>query len=600
MRYPITPEYLASAPDPIVRLYSDLEAKILEDICRRFKLSGEATESAIAQIKILRKQGVKMKKIEKIIKRTLDLSGKELQEIFERAVDRNREYYDHLLSKAELLSEVETGISKEILAIQKQTRDEFVNLTQSLGFAIKTGAKTEFLPIAKTYQKILDDASAQVLSGGMDYNTAIKAAVKRLTDSGLQTVDYASGWHNRVDVAARRAVMTGVSQLSAQYAEQTAEILETDLREVTAHMGARDTGTGWQNHKAWQGKVYSVSDTHPKYPSIYDVCGWGRVDGLEGANCRHHHFPFVEGVSTRTYTDEQLANIDPQPFEYQGRTYTAYEATQKQRQLETSMRKYKRDVIGYEAAGLTEDAQDAAIKLGRLSKEYKEFSKVAGMRTQPERAQVVVFGQKEAARVIKLTRQSAMLSSKATGMSAGNSSGAIEGNPPRVIGKMDFSDKDAIVQQLNKAEEKLLGLDYEVNVSVTSDGKVWWTDGAEREVHPERIQSSLKGSYSYHNHPEDVTLHSFSEDDVAFFVGYEQEYSKASDYLYEYVMKRTPDTVVKSYNEVYSRFKQIYKEHTRYLASDCGLDMDLDGYHETMKMLSKELRIDYERKKKNQ
>lgn len=396
MRYPITPDYLASAPDPLVKLYSDLEAKILEDICRRFKLSGEATESAIAQIKILRKQGVKMKKIEKIIKRTLDLSGKELQEIFERAVDRNREYYDHLLSKAELLSEVETGISKEILAIQKQTRDEFVNLTQSLGFAIKTGTKTEFLPIAKTYQKILDDASAQVLSGGMDYNTAIKAAVKRLTDSGLQMVDYASGWHNRVDVAARRAVMTGVSQLSAQYAEHTAEILETDLREVTAHMGARDTGTGWQNHKSWQGKVYSVSGTHPKYPSIYEVCGWGQVDGLEGANCRHHHFPFVEGVSIRAYTDEQLANIDPPPFEYQGKTYTAYEATQKQRQIETSMRKYKRDVIGYEAAGLTEDAQDAAIKLGRLSKEYKAFSKAAGLRTQPERAQVHGFGNKEA------------------------------------------------------------------------------------------------------------------------------------------------------------------------------------------------------------
>jgi hypothetical protein len=76
---------------------------------------------------------------------------------------------------------------------------------------------------------------------------------------------------------------------------------------------------------------------------------------------------------------------------YQGKTYTAYEATQKQRQIETSMRKYKRDVIGYEAAGLTEDAQDAAIKLGRLSKEYKAFSKAAGLRTQPERAQVQGF-----------------------------------------------------------------------------------------------------------------------------------------------------------------------------------------------------------------
>ena len=401
MRYPITPEYLASAPDPLVKLYSDLEEKILVDICRRFKLSGEATESAIAQIKILLERGYSLEDIGKVIRDTLKLSEKELDEIFDRAVDRNKQYYDQMIEKADIVSAEYKGLNREIAAIRKQTHDEFVNLTQSLGFAIRTGTKTEFLPIAKTYQKILDDAAAQVLSGGMDYNTAIKAAVKRLTDSGLQMVDYASGWHNRVDVAARRAVMTGVSQLSAQYAEQNAEILGTDLREVTAHSGARDTGTGWQNHKSWQGKVYSVSGTHPKYPSIYEVCGWGQVDGLEGANCRHHHFPFVEGVSERTYTDEQLANIDPPPFEYQGRTYTAYEATQKQRQIETSMRKYKRDVIGYEAAGLTDDAQDAAIKLGRLSKDYKAFSKAAGLRTQPERAQVQGFGQKEAARARK-------------------------------------------------------------------------------------------------------------------------------------------------------------------------------------------------------
>ena len=397
MKYPITPEYLSKAPEPIVDLFTDLEAEILKDICRRFKISGEATESAIAQIKILRNQGVKMKKIEKVIKRTLNLSGKELQEIFERAVDRNREYYDHLLSKTELLSTTETGISKEILAIQKQTHDEFVNLTQSLGFAIRTGANVEFLPIAKAYQKILDDAEAQVMSGAFDYNTAIRNAVKRLTDSGLQMVDYASGWHNRVDVAARRAVMTGVSQLSSQYSEAVAGVLKTDYREITAHQGARDKGVGWQNHKSWQGKVYSLK-TGDKYPSIYEVCGWGEVDGLEGANCRHHHFPFVEGVSERRYTDEELKNIDPPPFEYQGKTYTAYEATQKQRQIETAMRKCKREIIGYDAAGQSEAAQGSSIKLRRLSAEYKEFSKAAGLREQPERARVLGFGRAESSK----------------------------------------------------------------------------------------------------------------------------------------------------------------------------------------------------------
>lgn len=394
MKYPITPDYLESAPDPIVRLYADLEAEILKDICRRFALSGEATESAIAQMKILQERGADLKDIEAFIRKALKLSEKELDDIFQRAVDRNRAYYDELIEKSLIVKAEYKGLDRELDAIKRQTNDELVNLTQSLGFAIRVGREVEFLPIAKAYQKVLDDASMQVLSGAVDYNTAVRAAVKRLTDSGLQWVDYSSGWHNRVDVAARRAVMTGVSQLSSKYAEQTADVLETDYREVTAHIGARDTGVGWQNHKNWQGKVYSIR-SGDKYPSIYEVCGWGMVDGLEGANCRHHHFPFVEGVSERTYTDEQLANIDPPPFEYQGKKYTAYEATQKQRQIETAMRKCKREVIGYKAAGLDDDAQDAAIKLNRLSVEYKAFSKAAGLRTQPERAQVQGYKAKD-------------------------------------------------------------------------------------------------------------------------------------------------------------------------------------------------------------
>lgn len=395
MKYPITPEYLSSAPDPIVRLYNDLEEAILKDICRRFKLSGEATESAIAQIKVLQERGLSLGEIESEIKKSLKISESELQEIFDRAVDRNKAYYDRLIEKADIVGADFKGLDYELDAIRRKTGNDLVNITQSLGFAIRTGGKVEFMPIAKTYQTILDDVAAQVASGAFDYNTAIKAAVKRLTDSGLQTIDYASGWHNRADVAARRAIMTGVSQLSAQYAEQTAEILETDLREVTAHQGARDTGTGWQNHKAWQGKVYSMNPGHPKYPDIHEVCGLGQVDGLEGANCRHHHFPFVEGVSERTYTDKQLANIDPPPLTYQGRTYSAYEATQKQRQIETAMRKCKRETIGYNAAGQTEAAQDSSIRLKRLSQEYKAFSNAAGLRQQPERARVQGYKTKD-------------------------------------------------------------------------------------------------------------------------------------------------------------------------------------------------------------
>lgn len=77
-----------------------------------------------------------------------------------------------------------------------------------------------------------------------------------------------------------------------------------------------------------------------------------------------------------------------------------------------------------------------------------------------------------------------------------------------------------------------------------------------------------------------------------------QAYSRASDYLYEYTLKRTPATVAQSPNMVYHRFKEIERTLVMEMKWNCEIDPDLDGYHETMRILSQELGLDYERKKR--
>lgn len=400
---PITPDYLENVPNYFVQLKRDLEDSVVEDICRRLRLSGEMTESAIHQIVSLRDQGFDLSHIERRIMETEHLTQRGLDELFDRALERNQRYYDRLIKKADILpthfSLANAELQFEIL--RRQTREEFRNITQSMGFMVKTGGRAQFLPIARAYQKVLDNAYMQVSSGAFDYNTAIKNAVLALSDSGLQYVDYASGWHNRIDVAARRAVVTGINQAAAQYSAQAMVELDTDLVEVTAHAGARNTGTGFANHQSWQGKVYSFSGRDKRYPSLVAVCGYGNVAGLCGANCRHSFYPFVEGVSKRTYTDKQLREIDPPPFEYQGRRYTAYEATQMQRKQETAIRGQERRMIGLDAAGLEEEYQTAAARLRRLRDEYKRFSAAAGLRTQPARTQVQGWNRSRAARARK-------------------------------------------------------------------------------------------------------------------------------------------------------------------------------------------------------
>lgn len=400
MRFPITPDYLEHVPEYIVRLYRDLDEYTLRDICRRLRGAGEITGSAVNQIRALRNRGLDLSYIDRRIKETLHFSEQEYEDIWSRAITRNQEYFDDVIQKADLVPSSFTlaGKKREFEAIRRQTLEEFRNISRSMGFAFRTGGGIQFLPIAKAYQKILDDAEMKLLSGVADYNTAIKEAVKQLTGSGLQYVDYASGWRNRVDVAARRAVMTGISQIAAQYSQDTMALLGTDLVEVTAHAGARDRGSGYVNHKSWQGKVYSMSGKSKKYPSLREVTGYGLGGGLAGWNCRHSFFAFVEGVSERAYTDKQLSDIDPPPFDYQGRRYTAYEATQMQRKLETAMRQKKRELIGYEAAGLEEDYTASSVKLRRLQEEYAQFSEAAGLRRQPQRARVQGFGRREGAR----------------------------------------------------------------------------------------------------------------------------------------------------------------------------------------------------------
>ena len=388
-KYPFSPELLDALPEELAELYRGLEDTLLMEICSRLKLRDELNEVTVQDIRALRSHGIDIKEIKAAIRKATGISETKLNKLLDDVIDRNQQYYTGLVDLAHV-TQPETLVSVEdTWAIYEQTKQTMRNITRSMGFLVDAGRT--MLPPAKAYQWALDNAVMQVQSGAINYNQAIKTAVKQLAGSGLKVVDYESGHRDQIDVAVRRAIMTGVSQICAKYTEQSAEYLETPYFEVSAHAGARDKPgpSPWSSHKDWQGKVYSIR-TGDIYPSVYEVCGLGAVDGLEGANCRHRRFPWVEGVSERTYTDEQLEHIDDGlGCTYDGKTYTAYEATQMQRRVEREIRKLKREKAAYKAAGLHEDETAVNIRLRRLNAKYKAFSAEAGLPEQPERMKVL-------------------------------------------------------------------------------------------------------------------------------------------------------------------------------------------------------------------
>nr|DAO39278.1 MAG TPA: minor capsid protein [Bacteriophage sp.] len=394
-RYPFTPELLDVLPEELAELFRGLEDTLLNEICSRLALKDQLNEVTVQAIRALRSHGIDTKDIEKAIQKTSGISEKKLNKLFDDVIAINRKYYTDVIDLAGL-TQPETLVSVEdTWAIYEQTRQTLQNITQSMGFLVNNGRT--MLPPAKAYQWALDSVALQIQTGAISYNQAIKPAVQQLAESGIKTVNYESGHVDQIDVAVRRAVMTGVNQICDQYTNQSAEYLQTRYFEISAHSGARDKPgpSPWSSHKDWQGKVYYQSENGEPDPlGLYDdlvaTTGYGYVDGLTGANCRHHKYPFIPGVSERTYTDDQLKHIDDGlGCEFQGKKYSAYEATQMQRRTERTIRKLKRKKAGYNAAGLENDERAANICIQSLNRQYKAFSKAAGLPEQRERMKVL-------------------------------------------------------------------------------------------------------------------------------------------------------------------------------------------------------------------
>lgn len=386
-KYPFSPPVLDALPEELAELYRALENTLLDEICSRLVIADQLNEVTVQNIRALRSHGVDLKSIEEAISKTTGVSKQKLNSLLNDVVERNQKYYTEVIDLAHVTQPETLVDAATVGAIKQQTHDTFRNLTASMGFLV---GNTMLKP-ARAYQWALDNAEMQIQSGAISYNQAIANVVRQLAENGIKVVDYESGHRDSIDVAARRAVMTGVNQICAKYTEQAAEYLDTPYFEVSAHAGARDIPgkSPWSSHKAWQGRVYSIH-SNDIYPNIYEVCGLGAVDGLEGANCRHRRNVWVDGVSERTYTDEQLAHIDDDlGCTFDGKTYTAYEATQMQRRVERQIIKQKKFVTAYKASGQMDEYRAAKAKLTRLNAKYKAFSEAAKLPLQWERTRVL-------------------------------------------------------------------------------------------------------------------------------------------------------------------------------------------------------------------
>ena len=379
----LSPEYLAQCTSYLLGMMDLINEQLVADIARRIVKTGALTESAQFEAEKLTQQNILYKDIVNSISKVSGLTEAEITRVFEEANFENMESENlraAIAGKTPIDHASNVAMGNLLSSHIRKTKGVVKNLTRT------TASQGQ-----NAFVNAVNLANMQVSSGAFTYDFAIKNAIKQVAKSGL-TVQYPTGHIDKLDVAVRRAVLTGVNQSSAELNMLYCDEIGTDLVEVTAHSGARPS------HADWQGGVYSLSGKSKGYGSFYDITGYGTGEGLCGWNCRHSFYAYYEGTE-RTYSKEYLDSLDSKTYEYDGETYTNYEAGQKQRAYERAIRAEKRYLAGLNSAynetkddtlrqSLKYEMESSAVNLKRKEAELKHFCEATDRRVDTTRTQV--------------------------------------------------------------------------------------------------------------------------------------------------------------------------------------------------------------------
>ena len=425
----------------IVGLYSDLEREVTGDIARRLRKAERFTETAELQAKFMSEQGFSPVKIRNEVMKMVSSDPE-----YQKFLAENTKEYKQMVKKEiaetvkkaqkagnKLVAEAGTmawnddlqmwaehgvdlakpsSLSQLMTAFKKQTSNELKNISRTTGFKNTTLGQTGVL---NAFQREIDLAILKTASGTFSAQAAVNDCIRALAQSGLRTIDYSSGRSYNLDTAARMIVRTSVSQLAGKVTEMNIEKTGVDLVYVDAHAGARP------EHAEWQGKVYTYSGAPSrKYPDFRDSTGYGTAAGLKGVNCTHNFYPYWEGASVLPEYH------DPEPVKIDGKEYTMYEATQKQRQMERQIRALKREKQAQIDSGKPDSDVIGSLnsKISEKTAEYRKFSAAAGLRAKPERMTVSTgsgtIGKKKAAKTKTTTKSKKKPAAKWTGAPNGD------------------------------------------------------------------------------------------------------------------------------------------------------------------------------------
>lgn len=404
-------QYEPSA-DRIIALYQQLEDDILSAVIRRILKMGYVSEASKHQLGVLQAAGLLYDDIVQLIADRTDACTAQVKALFEDAGVQTVEI-DNSLHEAAGALPIDIRQDSSTRQVLEAGYKKTLGTMQNLVSTTATQTQTAFI-------QTCDRIYMQVSSGAFSYQEAIMNALRALADTGAEVV-YPTKHKDRMDVAVRRCVLTGVSQTAAAVSLRQAEDAGCYLMEITAHSGARP------DHAKWQGQLVTITGKNAgkiidglRVFTLSEI-GYGSGEGFKGWNCRHNWHAYYPGFSTPNYTQEELKKLDEPCISYNGKLYTEYEVSQMQRAQERRVRAWKRRCITAQEGvnSATDEATRATAQaefersaryLKNNEAKLKDFCRQTGQDRDRFREQVLGFNRSTAQKTVHAAKKSGLTS----------------------------------------------------------------------------------------------------------------------------------------------------------------------------------------------
>jgi hypothetical protein len=338
----------------IDQLVYDMETDIIERIA--YYLSRGAVASADWQTRKLSQLGVLNKDTKKIINRY-------------RARILSQASGEVIASVDEILAKIKANTPRKLKTVAEMT-PEMRRIVQTWAGSSTSKINLAMASLAKSagkkYVAAVSKASLSVVTGTETLHRSVMQAIGELDRLDAFVDKAGKTWTPEGYV--KMVVRDNQRRASTATMFQAAAEGETDLIEVSSHMGARPKCA------PYQGRIFSISGKSKKYPALSST-SYGEPDGLNGVNCGHIFYPYWEGVSAKTY--------EPYP---EKKNEKAYEQSQEQRKTERKIRYYKREAQKW---GATEGGEQKAAffkeRVKSAQSEMRDFLDKTGRTRQRDR-----------------------------------------------------------------------------------------------------------------------------------------------------------------------------------------------------------------------